>query len=86
MVSDADRTPGAASRATPETETMMGSEMGLDMEREMDVDLAPRAGSFPTDLAGYRADGSPTSSVMTGPVADDAVAGPAGPATASASA
>ncbi|MDQ3515049.1 MAG: MerR family transcriptional regulator [Chloroflexota bacterium] len=58
----------------------MGSEMGFDREteREMDVDLAPRAGSFPTDLGGHPGGGPAGSSVTAGPVADDAVAGPAG--------
>lgn|GEM_PF-1306924 len=63
-----------------------GRDFELETEREMDVDLAPRAGSFSDDVAGYSVDGSAASSVMAGPVADDAVAAPAGQATAPASA
>ena len=54
----------------------MGSEMvfGTEMEGEIDVDLAPRAGSFSTDLAGHPAGRDARSSG----VADDALSGSAG--------
>ena len=54
----------------------MGSEMvfGTEMEGEIDVDLAPRAGSFSTDLVGH-----PTGrDARSSGVADDALSGSAG--------